>query len=314
MPSGPSLLPFRAGSAPPRQLSPRSARALDRAPRRSARRTAMPASRAAAPAHARATTRRGRRDPRSARRTRRTPRGCACRGRARPPLPRTGSRCPSSRSWWSRTSRCTPAEKPPSSPSSRVPHSACSLTTAYSVVRERAGFLRISSGTCSLPMSCSSPPDREPRRRGPARPSASPTSTARSATRRVCSFRVGVLLGEGDHQRAHVRAEERLLLGDELGAACRSPASGRDCALRVRSSATADRRRRAMPSSSSPWPSHQPSSRQPSSQRGRRAPRRARRCRPPRGGRRPAPREQERAERAQAPAEPVEDEPRRQSP
>ena len=66
-------------------------------------------------------------------------------------------------------------------------------------------------------MSCSSPPTARWRRAVGGELSCSPTRAASSATRRVCSSVERSLLGEADHQRAHARAEEGLLGGDELG-------------------------------------------------------------------------------------------------
>ena len=68
-------------------------------------------------------------------------------------------------------------------------------------------------------MSCSSPPVASSRSRAGGNPSSSPTSTASSATRRVWPSVYSSFSGEQPDEAADLRAEERLLGRDELGAA-----------------------------------------------------------------------------------------------
>ena len=84
------------------------------------------------------------------------------------------------------------------------------------------------------------------------RRSSSPTAQASSATRRVCSSVERSLRGEADHQRAHARAEERLLGADELGGG--EVADQRARGPPWRRSSTAGIAISTMPSSSIAWP------------------------------------------------------------
>ena len=74
---------------------------------------------------------------------------------------RSGSPAPSSRSWWSRTSRRTVFGKPPIWSSSRVPHSGWRLTTAYSSSSSGPGFLQDHVGDGELADVVQQPADRE---------------------------------------------------------------------------------------------------------------------------------------------------------
>ena len=93
------------------------------------------------------------------------------------------------------------------------------------------------SGTESLPMSCSRPPIASARRRPGDSPSSSPTWTARRATRRVCSS-VYSSLSASWRVSARTCAPRKVSSAATSSAACRSPASGRDWAVRNRSIAT----------------------------------------------------------------------------
>ncbi len=81
------------------------------------------------------------------------------------------------------------------------------------------GRLRISSGMLSLPMSCSRPPTARSRSRSGGEPELVPhLHRAQRDPARVL-LRVRVLLCQVDEERSDVGAEERLLFGDEIGAA-----------------------------------------------------------------------------------------------
>ena len=80
---------------------------------------------------------------------------------------------------------------------------------------QRAGLLQISSGIESFPMSWRRPPAARWRSRPGGRPSV-PRPAPRAARRVACALGVFVLLGQANHERVHVRAEERLLRADEL--------------------------------------------------------------------------------------------------
>ena len=147
---------------------------------------------------------------------------------------------PSRRSWWLRTSRCTVERTPPSSCTRATPERTCSLTTANSSSVNGPGFLRISSGTRSLPTSCSRPPSARSRSRSGASPSSSPIWTARRATRRVCSSVYESFSASATSEREYCRAQERLLLRDEVGARQVAEQRRERAAPRLRSSCDGD--------------------------------------------------------------------------
>ena len=125
------------------------------------------------------------------------------------------------------------------------------------VVVERTGLLQDLVGDRELPDVVDEPADRERPQAAARQPElVADLNRAKRDAPRV-PFRVLVLLRERDGERAHLRAEEQILGRDELGRR-RSPASGRDCAARARSIATAMPITR-IPSSSTSWPIHQPS-------------------------------------------------------
>ena len=86
-------------------------------------------------------------------------------------------------------------------------------------VVERAGLGSTADGTASLPMSCSSPPSASTRSRRRGSPSDSPTCTASIATRRVWPSVAASFSPSRTTRAPHARAEERLLLRDEVGGA-----------------------------------------------------------------------------------------------
>ena len=165
--------------------------------------------------------RRGRRAARSARRRRRRPRGSACRARSRRRRARPGSPLPSRRSWWSRTRCRTPSEKPPSSSSEPgAPVGVALDDRGTRASSSGPGFLRIASGTDELAdvvdearrsRACAAGRGERPRRR--------PDLHGAERDAAGVLLRVLVLLREPQRQRPHVRAEEDLLGGDELGGA-----------------------------------------------------------------------------------------------
>ena len=131
------------------------------------------------------------------------------------------------------------------------------------------GFLRIESGTASLPMSWTIAPVASSLNRTGESPSSSPTCTARNATRRVCS---SVYSSFSASETISARTWAPRNASSELTRSLpeRSPISGLDAAARRRSRATGTPTM-AIPTSSNPCPSHQPSSHQWSSIAGGRA-------------------------------------------
>src|SRR3954451_11828531 len=123
---------------------------------------------------------------------------------------------PSRRSWWSETKPRTAAEKPPSSSSSLRPSTGWRLIASNSSSVSLPGLFRMSSGTESLPMSCSSPADGQV------------AACGRRQLELLADLggeqgdAAGVLLGrdvgarDPHHQGADARAEVGLLAGDQL--------------------------------------------------------------------------------------------------
>jgi hypothetical protein len=86
------------------------------------------------------------------------------------------------------------------------------------VLRERSGLAQDLVGHAQLADVVEQAPEREIAQAFRRQPElVADLDGAESDTARVL-LRVRVLLGEGDEQRADVRAEERLLFGDEIGA------------------------------------------------------------------------------------------------
>ena len=139
------------------------------------------------------------------------------------------------------------------------PHSGWRLTIANSSSVSGPGFLRIASGTESLPMSWTSAPVASARSRLPVKPEL--LAHLNGAQRDPARVLLGVLvlLGEAEGERADVRAEERLLGGDEIGSGERRRRAGATAPC-AEGRARPELPTTMIPSSSKTWPSHQPSS------------------------------------------------------
>ena len=157
-----------------------------------------------------------------------------------------------------RTSRARCREKPPSSCRSRTPASACSLDDRELVVR-RAGraSCRISSGTAACRCRGGGRRARGSRSRG-REPELVADLRPRGARRAACAPPCTRPSRPGTTSSARTcEPEERLLLGDEVGAR-RSPTQRSRRAAPRRGRRATGKPTSAMPTISKPWPSHQP--------------------------------------------------------
>ena len=164
---------------------------------------------------------------------------------------------PSSRSWWSSTSRSTRRRSRRARDRSSWPRSGCCLISSNSSSSSGPGFCRIGPGP-KLADVVQEPADRQPAEARSREPELLADLDRERGDAAGVLLGRAVLLGQAHHERPHAGAEERLLGGHDLEVR-RSPMSGR---TGCRGAGRRRRRRRPgpIPTSSKRCPSHQPSS------------------------------------------------------